>query len=182
MKSIILKKYNVVFKLKSPLHIGSGKGEADFEEMLKHDKTPFIPGSTIKGKLKENFIKLTGERCCSNGGKYCGCPVCTIFGNAGYQPARIFVEDFKLKDENYSTSIRPRVSIDRYLRTAVDGGLSGTEVVENGVFEGTIKVFLCGEYLKYERELVLAMKMIDSIGGGKSRGFGFVDVEVKSCE
>lgn len=182
MERIIEKKYDVKFILKSPLHISSGKGGSEYNEMLKYENLPIIPGSTVKGKLKENFMGLIDKMCTNNGEGYCNCPVCNIFGNAGYQPARIFVEDFMLKDKECAASIRPRVSIDRYLKTAIDGGISNTEVVEEGTFEGNIKVFFTDKTQKYERKLITALKMIDSIGGGKSRGFGFVNVEVKAFE
>lgn len=200
MNNSLYRKYIVSIKLKSPLHINSGDGRSGYRSVITEHNEPIIPASTIKGKMRDNFARLTGN-CPSSSvgqGKHCYCPVCSIFGARGFQPSRIYVQDFRFDKDSQKEqpkadlSIRMGTAVDRYRRVAEDEALYKAQVVENkyekkddkqivdAVFTGNIEVYFTPDTIKYEKDLRLALKMIETIGGGKSRGFGFVEVEVKS--
>ncbi|RCX13513.1 CRISPR/Cas system CSM-associated protein Csm3 (group 7 of RAMP superfamily) [Anaerobacterium chartisolvens] len=179
------RKYPVQITLKSPLNISMG-GERGMSAVVKMDKTPFIPASTIKGKLKANFSRITGYpiHIGTDPEQMCPCPVCGIFGGGGYQPSRIFVQSFfpvagNEKIHEAKLGARTGIAVDRYLKTANDGSLFRTEVVEAGaVFAGSIEVYFTESTIEYEDRLIMALEMVEALGGGKSRGLGAVKVEV----
>jgi len=99
-------------RLLSGLHIGGNKDNIEIggidNPVIKHPitKLPYIPGSSIKGKMrfllewKEGKVNHnTGEphSCKPANGK---CPICRIFGNTAkdkkYGPTRLIVSDCKL--------------------------------------------------------------------------------------
>ena len=86
----------------TPLHIGSGKpemelGDVDMPILRAPDGTPYIPGSSLKGRTRseaERLAKSTGQDVCTppNVRDMCGtlkkrpedfCVACRIFGTAG---------------------------------------------------------------------------------------------------
>jgi CRISPR-associated protein Csm3 len=70
---------------------------------------PYIPGSSLKGKMRSSLEKVLGK---TNGGEPCGCgeddcPVCRVFGphkNTNHQlgPTRIIVRDAPLISESFA--------------------------------------------------------------------------------
>jgi len=101
-------------KLLSGLHIGGNKDTIEIGGMdnpvIKNPVTglPYIPGSSIKGKmrflLEWKLGKVTNSRephgCSPDRGD---CPVCRIFGNTDkdkkYGPTRLIVSDCELSEE-----------------------------------------------------------------------------------
>ncbi len=101
-------------KLLSGLHIGGNKDTIEIGGMdnpvIKNPVTglPYIPGSSIKGKmrflLEWKLGKVTNSRephgCSPDNGD---CPVCRIFGNTDkdkkYGPTRLIVSDCELSEE-----------------------------------------------------------------------------------
>lgn len=98
---------------KTGLHIGGINntikiGGVD-SEVVKHPVTqePYIPGSSLKGKMRSQLEKKLGK--VSENGAPCGCgqincPVCVIFGahkrpGAVSAPTRIIVRDAYFTDE-----------------------------------------------------------------------------------
>ena len=182
------KRYFVSIDLKSPVIIRDGKSGDGFAVTVREDGMPYIPASTIKGKLRDNFRKLVDQECTgeakpTGAAGLCGCPVCSLFGGTGFQPARVFIDNMRYvpsdESDTGSYSIRSTVSIDRYRRLAKDKALAFSEVLEKGRFAGSIEVYFTGKTIKYEKQFKTALKMIEAIGSGKSRGLGFVSVEVK---
>ncbi|MCM8901256.1 hypothetical protein KVG29_08480 [Caldicoprobacter algeriensis] len=181
---MFLKKYNVSIEVKTPFNIASGEADGYIHKRTVRLKgEPYIPGSTIKGKVRSNFYKLTLANHIDG---MCDCPVCNIFGGQGYKPSRIYVDDFVLndtaKDEGQCREKKAPVfikvgnAIDRYKKTAKHEALFITEMVKPAVFTGTITVYFDEDTLRYKQDLELAIKMIDSVGNGRSRGYGRVKV------
>ncbi len=80
-----------VFKVESPLHVGSGFVRKDSNGMVAKDIArneagePIIPGSTIKGCLEANFRYIVKgacgtERCRPRDVNSHICPLCNLFG------------------------------------------------------------------------------------------------------
>lgn len=150
-------------KVKTGLHIGGGSdtiqiGGTD-NPVIKDPLTnrPFIPGSSLKGKLRsilEWKLGKTGkpDRKGNIGPCDCGelnCPICTMFGagstNAQSKelgPSRLIFRDAFLSDEFETkvkeeglqlTEIKAETAIDRAKGNAKSGSLRQTERVCAGV-------------------------------------------------
>lgn len=167
MKSEILK---LIIKTETPFNISSGsKGDSYIKDLSVRDRDgkPFIPGTTIKGKIRENYRKMNTDE-----------ETKKLFGHAK-EPSRIIVDDFYAV-EDCKILVRYGNAIDRFRKVTKDGALFSKEGV-CGKFQGEIEV-------NYENEeeldnVRLAIKMIEAIGGSKSTGFGNVKIEeVKEWE
>lgn len=198
------KVYDVSVTLNSALHINGGTNPDGQRITIKSGGTPYIPATLFKGMVRENFEKLiciiseedkfdyldisecTGK---TKGDRPCGCPVCTMFGKAGFQRSRIYFDNLETSQE-LNTSVRANVAIDRYLQKARSGALVFSETVEPKdkennpvVFKGQITAWIPDNYGKEISVcLIEAIKMINTIGLGKSRGLGFVEVNVVETE
>ncbi|MDU1350323.1 RAMP superfamily CRISPR-associated protein [uncultured Clostridium sp.] len=171
------KKYKIEINLKSPMLIKSGTNDFVNSSYIKKKDRPFIPGSTLKGVVRSNFNSIVDTENCKK--VNCNCTVCSIFGSSGFNPARIYFSDLELVDKEPSVSIRFHNSINRYLRKSKDDALFSEEVIEKGKFKGSCEVYFNERTIKYKKELLIAIKMIENIGSSKSRGYGFVDIDVK---
>lgn len=119
MKFLKYKKLEGKIELLSGLHIGGNKDKIEIggvdDPVIKHPITglPYIPGSSIKGKMRFLMEWKLGKVDPSKGGAphSCSpdngtCPVCRIFGNADkskeYGPTRLIVSDCRmlLNDED----------------------------------------------------------------------------------
>jgi len=111
LKKII--SFNGTIALLTGLHIGGNNNQMKIggvdSEVIKHPVTqePYIPGSSIKGKMRSQLEKVYGK--VKEDGKPCrcgqsDCPVCLIFGahmnpNASSAPTRIIVRDGYMTEE-----------------------------------------------------------------------------------
>jgi CRISPR-associated protein Csm3 len=196
-------------KLVTGLHIGASNETIEIggldQPVMKHPmkpNEPYIPGSSIKGKLR-SLIEITEGRIGKNnkGGPCdCGkkdCPVCPVFGTSAANrpeelgPTRIVVRDAMLTEEwskkfrqgDLPMEIKYENTINRITGTAEHP--RPLERVPSGVefdFSVTFKVFQ-GDGEDYFRTVLKAMRMLekDALGGSGSRGSGqvkFVDVAI----
>lgn len=130
MKLQTIKEIKATLTVVTGLHIGAGKDTLEIggldQPIIKHPLTqePYIPGSSIKGKLRsllevgrfadqnpKTLAWVSGqEKGCNGVGKPCacaqpGCPACTIFGTSAADkgpelgPTRLVVRDAQLNDE-----------------------------------------------------------------------------------
>lgn len=198
------KVYDVAVTLRSALHINGGTNADGTRVTVRSDDRAYIPATLFKGMVRENFEKLVcllaeeerfrhlGQYRCTgkkDADKPCACPTCVMFGKAGFQRSRIYFDNLETtQDLHYA--LRANVAIDRYLSKARDGALVFSETVDAidkahtpVVFRGQVTAWLPEQY--GEEILVClteAMKMITAMGLGKSRGLGFVEVNVCEAE
>lgn len=196
--------YDVSVTLQSALHINGGTNANGTRVTVRSDDRAYIPATLFKGMVRENFEKLVGllaeeaqfqylgqNRCTGKkeADKPCSCPTCVMFGKAGFQRSRIYFDNLETTQElNYA--LRANVAIDRYLSKARDGALVFSETVDTVdknhmpiVFTGQVTAWLPDGY--GEEILVClteSMKMITAMGLGKSRGLGFVEVNVSEAK
>ncbi|MCX5977789.1 MAG: type III-A CRISPR-associated RAMP protein Csm3 [Coprothermobacterota bacterium] len=174
--------------------------------ILRHPITniPYIPGSSLKGKLRS----LLEQKHCTErlrGGEPCGCGqedclVCRIFGphkNTRHSlgPTRLLVRDASLTPESEAwlrsaweekgidfSEIKTEVTVNRSTGIAADKGLRTQERVPAGAkfdFEVSFRVFEGDN----EKQLVdffmegLNLLQADYLGGSGSRGYGKVKIE-----
>lgn len=176
----VKKTYKITLKFHSAFHIDSGKRDNYYIDatVLKKGNVPYLPGSTIKGKVRDNFC-LIRELYEKHKEQDCNCEACRLFGQGGYQPSRVVFDD--LTGESITT-IRKHNSIDRYLKIANDQSLFSQEAVEPTIFTGMMEVYFNEDNAYLEPDLLTSIRMIENIGNSKSRGLGFVSttVEVQS--
>jgi len=201
--------YYVVYKgtieTRSGLHIGGSKDDLEIGgtdlPVIAHPITqePYIPGSSLKGKLRSLLELKYGKY--DNKGEPCGCaqrecPVCTLFGphkNTRHRlgPTRLLMRDAPLTEEsrawlrtnqredqaNPFVGLKSENSINRLTGVARDPRVQ--EVVPAGVcfaLECSLRVFEGDDeegMMKHMNE-AFAMLQLDALGASGSRGGGKV--------
>lgn len=199
-----------VICLKSGLHIGAGKDNIEIGGLdlpiMKNPRTkaPYIPGSSIKGKMRSmlevtELAGINGKKpAISADGKPCGCGeclVCELFGAHAAatelkdkKPTRLLVRDAyltadfqeKFENDELPMEIKYENIINRISGTAEHP--RPVERVPAGVkfeFELAIKVFEGDDEEKFKEVVSKGLKLIelDGLGGHTSRGSGQVKFE-----
>ncbi|MDQ3010369.1 MAG: RAMP superfamily CRISPR-associated protein [Acidobacteriota bacterium] len=158
---------------------------------------PLIPGSTLKGKIRyecERLLDGLGQAVCHAPHPDTMCPhdpqlkveqmpceVCKLFGGPSQQ-SRLFFGDATINNSNvpaqFLTRVQAGVSISRKRRTAEDERLFYAERGVDGItYEGKLEGYLEDDQLAL---VITAIERLTAIGGGKSRGAGWTNVEIVS--
>ncbi len=183
----------IVFE--SGMHIGTGFGvaklldERTMQGPNKHTGVrvpiPYIPGSSIKGRLRAKAEELSHALFSSDDRQ---AYLVDLFGTnlfeRGCQPGRLMFADAQLNQADATTlpylalERRPHVALSRKRRCAKENMLMTIEVASPGLFmETTIEGWLPYEYAEREVALlVLAIRATTHIGGHKGRGLGAVQM------
>ncbi len=211
LKDIITIEGQIVAK--TGLHIGGSKddieiGGIDSPVIKDPNGDPYIPGSSLKGKMRsltewvEGKIESDGKVHTCNVPE---CPVCRIFGTTKegwkFGPTRLVVRDAFLNEEWKNrvldtglllTEEKTENWINRLEGKAGQGGLRNIERVPAGAifdFEISYKVMEINGDSKQDRDLfqkVLdAMRLVelDALGGSGSRGYGRIQfINLKKIE
>lgn len=191
---------------KTNLHIGGSKDDIEIgtlDSPVIRDtltKLPYIPGSSLKGKLRSITEYRLGKIEDGNphGCEDPKCDICIIFGAHGnrrrqYGPTRILVRDAiltenskKILEELETGSLyagtKQEVGIDRKTGKANPAGPRTIEFVPAGtefqlhivlrIFEGDDK----NRMVALVEDGLKAMTK-DSIGGAGTRGYGWIDIK-----
>lgn len=208
MKQIALKTLTGKVLVKTGLHIGAGNDKVEIGGMdnpiIRNPLTyePYIPGSSIKGKMRSimewKFDKLkdTGGKPCSCG--KANCEICRVFGSTNMKseeakdrgPTRLIVRDAVLTNE-WKEKFKNGVAIveekneNSLNRITAEANPRPIERVVPGVefdFEISYRVLDTGDGgdldNKYFKDVVLeSLKLLqnDYLGGGGSRGNGQIE-------
>jgi CRISPR-associated protein Csm3 len=211
-KSLKLKKY-VGFKAllvcKTGIRIGgteTGMAIGGVENPVIKDARgiPYIPGSSLKGKLR-SLLEYKYKRVGENGAP-CGCgldldtcPVCTIFGphkNTKHElgPTRIIVRDAFLSEKSRKdwetarsegkdfTETKTETSIDRRTGMAARGSLRTQERLNAGTefqLNISLRIFEQDNEAKMTEIIKEGINLInkDYLGGSGTRGYGWVEIK-----
>ena len=209
MKLIEIKEIKGTIVLKSGLHIGAGGDEIKIggidSPVVKNPVTnrPYIPGSSLKGKIRTLLEWSTGNIGAG------GAPFATddsnnliarIFGNGSVKenynggPTRVSFNDCELQEDSAKelaeaggfTEEKTEISMDRKTGTARHGGLRNIERVPAGAkfdFCVTFKIFDMDDGGDVDRKAYKLLKeglellKLDALGGSGSRGYGKIDFE-----
>jgi len=165
---------------------------------------PYIPGSSVRGKMRSLWEKMTGVRqnwpigkgvsihICEKQGEYQDCPVCQIYGVPGQLeasfPTRLVVRDSFLSEYSEEelrvraktdlpyTEVKWEAAIDRVTSAAVPRQME--RVPAGAIFDGFEAVFSVYEAKDLGRfvNVLEAMQLLedDYLGGQGSRGSGKV--------
>lgn len=171
--------------------VGIGPGGLD-SEVTRNPLTNevYIPGSSVKGKMRAELEHVNGK--VGEKGKPCGCGrkdciVCTMFGahmNTKSQAGipRLKVYDLTPTDEYKTkrlTEVKTATSINRETGTALNGSLRQVERVCAGAefnYEMILQIFEGDDEKKLLETLDTCMKLVEvtGLGSGTSRGNGKV--------
>jgi len=167
------------------------------KEVIKNPVTnePYIPGSSLKGKMRSQLEKkrgIEGEEPCRCGNM--GCDVCLLFGahknpNAMSSPTRIIVRDAKLSEETKTEYQNLPPEKGSYLEFKVENIInrkkgtaesprSSERVPEGAKFDMEIllQVFERDPEDRMKNAVAEALKLVENnyLGGSGSRGYGQV--------
>ncbi len=207
MKQIETKKISGKIVVKTGLHIGAGNEKVEIGGMdnpiirnpLTHE--PYIPGSSLKGKMRSIMEWKTGKLE-STGGKVCSCgkadcEICRVFGSANNSdsandrgPTRLIVRDAVLTDE-WKEKFRNGFPLveekneNSLNRITAEANPRPIERVVPGVefdFEISYRVIDTGDGGKMDKDyfesvVLESLKILQSdyLGGGGSRGNGQIE-------
>ena len=159
---------------------GATSGDLDAHLLRRDGQEPLllVPGSTLKGRLRDHAARIWNAR---PGGEPCvggdGCPVCLVFGAAGAEPGRLRFLDALQPIASAALGIRTHVGLDPATRTAAAHRLYAEEVSPPGlVFEARAVGYLPAPRARAGLGLLAgAAALLRTMGGGKSRGLGWVE-------
>jgi len=196
-------------ELMTGIHIGAARagmriGEVD-SPVIRDPLTdqPYIPGSSLKGKLR-SLVEIayglepnrsggsgTSRHECDSREEALGCRCCRLFGSTGGKggtnhPARLLVRDLHLTDESVNklenidtglhyTEWKFENALDRITAAANPRQLE--RVPKGASFSFEFVLADCGDSLREDLEtLTFAMQTLedDYLGGHGSRGYGKV--------
>lgn len=188
-----------IIRLKSGLHIGSttakeiGKGEPLPVMKSLFKDLPYIPGSSLKGKIR-CLLEITYGKMTQDGGPCdCGkCQICLLFGSGSSkttsEPSRLIFRDSLLTEqsakmiEKVGLENKPGVSIDRKTGTARPGALFPMERVPEGSefdFQVSCRVFEYDDKDAIRKWLAMGLYLLenDTLGGSGTRGSGYIEFD-----
>jgi len=190
------------------LHIGGSDAGIEIggvENTVIRDRLtdqPYIPGSSLKGKMRSLLDKYEGKEInfpprtpafhvCQDKDEYAKCDVCHVFGVSGQQsfsePTRLIVRDVFLSAESIEklkkaqtdmpfTEVKTEVSIDRV--TSAANPRPFERVPAGAEFSDAEFVYAIyyQEDIQRLEQVFKGMKLVenDYLGGGGSRGSGKV--------
>lgn len=187
--------------LTSKWHCGSGEGGLISDRLIQRDsrRRPFIPGSTIRGVVREHCEKLCRvmkfgdptdphDPSLDLPGKFAPLseapsPVEAIFGN-NFEEGGLFFRNAYLVEEPAAESfIQSRTAMDRFLGVVREKHLFSTEYAVPLLFQSSIAGFhqqlLMYESLPYAYWiLLLGLMSVGRLGGDKSTGSGSVEISL----
>ncbi len=166
---------------------------------------PYLPGSSIKGKLRsltERALGVAigkGSHCCEKKEDYQKCVVCRIYGTTeSFEPevstlTRLLVRDVALDTSSITSEMRANLeleysevkvetAIDRLTGTAKGGSLRQVERVPAGAIFRPAE-FIFNIFEESDKDLLghlfaaMALLEHDYLGGMGSRGYGRVAIE-----
>ena len=193
----------------SGLHIGGSPGAlaiGGVDMPVIRDavtQQPYVPGSSLRGKMRSQWEKLTGAtqntrigkgvriHTCEKSKDYDACPVCPIYGVTGDKeasfPTRLIVRDAPLDETSLSgaktdlpySEVKWEAAIDRVTSAATPRQIE--RVPAGAVFKPMELVFSLYETHDAQRlaDVFTALQLVedDYLGGQGSRGSGKVAFE-----
>jgi len=191
----------------TPLHVGSGKAEAeeiaaaDLPIMRDPRGTPYIPGSSMKGKTRaeaERIARSLNMRVCNPPAieDMCGskarseddlCIVCKVFGTASMRGGVSRASKVKFRDAYPTTKVeaplvRTGIALNRSTGSVKAGALYSIEAIPAGT---RFHLEIVTENMTPDESKLLkaALRSIQdgSLGGHTSRGMGKITLSINKA-
>lgn len=152
----------------NPLAIATGHATSGLVDSFIIKDTrglPYIPGTTLKGRLKYYIQQFARDEDLER-----------LFGKGGNTPGQLIFTDAKLQQPQAAIEIRSTIQVDRFRKVVVDKALGFSEAARIDLpLYGEIRGFLNNDTAKRDVALIyLGLKALTYIGGGKSKGLGRV--------
>ncbi|MEM4347162.1 MAG: type III-A CRISPR-associated RAMP protein Csm3 [Candidatus Altiarchaeota archaeon] len=173
------------------LHIGGQKETLDIggvdNPIIRDGKGRiYIPGSSLKGKIRCLLERKYSTKKTKKEGDPCGCgecPICKIFGPHSddvKEPSRIIIRDSYLLDDAKTTEIKSENIIDRISGKALHP--RDTERVPTDSrfkFEVIFNIYDENADIELIKKFIEGMELLedDYLGGSGSRGYGKIKFE-----
>ena len=209
----LLYKVKLTGKIKviTGLHIGAGNEKVEIGGLdnpvvrspLK-DNEPYIPGSSLKGKIRSLLELAHGTNCVDNEHNKSDCPICKVFGAGASKKykdvhgSRIIFRDAYLTKESkekleqaptdfHLTEVKYETAIHRVTGTAKGGSLRTIErIPADAEFEFSLIVNVfeneSEEKIKELLKQGIALLNEDYLGGSGSRGYGQIEMKIQEVE
>lgn len=199
MEKLVKKiKYSADIELLSGLHIGGTNiamaigGPDKFVVRNPVDMKPYIPGSSLKGKMRALLEMALGQyevkkgkaAPCSDASKICGHLFGTAAASDNSQPSRVILRDALMTTDPdslintdlFMTEAKTEVAIDRITAQA---NPRTNERVPKGVcfqFEAILNIFSDDNEAELRKNFEKAIHLLedDYLGGNGSRGYGHI--------
>ena len=201
MEQLKIKKISGTILVETGLHIGAGSDVIEIGGMdnpiIKNPKTdmPYIPGSSIKGKMR-SLMEWKLGKVADYEGKPCNCgkcEVCRVFGSSAGSdskigPTRLIVRDAALSQKSYDNFINNSIPIieekheNTINRITAEANPRPIERVVPGAefdFEISYRIIDTGDNGEEDEKnftdvvlTSLSLLELDFLGGGGSRGNG----------
>lgn len=183
--------YSIRIKVLTGLHIGIGSDRPEIggidNAFIKDpiNLRPYIPGSSIKGKLR-SLLETESENYSGENDPN----IKKYFGGDDNSPTRLIFRDIYLTEEQMEkydrgelqSEIKTEIKINRKTGTAAGGALRTTErIPPETEFEGEVLIRYDKDELEsIEKMLLEAVRLLnnDYLGGSGSRGYGAVEVSL----
>lgn len=176
---------NIMFSLKSPYHVSADRVSFGVDKAIcidPRDNRIFIPATSLKGIIRHNLestlnhknkkscIAPKPENMCNE------CNICKFFGSPKNKALLVF-EDARVEETELSS--RVGVAIERRRNIAKEDHLFSYEIGFGKSFSTKIKGFFSkdNDAITACVLLYIGAKLGFALGGGKSRGLGWVNLE-----
>jgi CRISPR/Cas system CSM-associated protein Csm3 (group 7 of RAMP superfamily) len=136
----------------------------------------------LKGRLRQQVERVWhGLGGSASHDQSCDCPICQMFGGPDNHPGRLrFRDALPVRGTTAPTAVRTHVAIDGARRVAREHHLFSVEVGPAAEFHACIRGHLpARKAVPTLALLAIGARLVRTIGGGKSRGLGWVQTEVK---
>ncbi len=200
MKLLKLVKISGIIEVVNGLRIGGTKESLDIGAMdnpiIRNPITnlPYIPGSSLKGKMRCLLEQKEGRFDKNRGGPCnCGqCDICQLFGSLNSRmPTRIIVRDAMMTQEweqKWSESkedlaeIKTETAIDRRSGRVLRGSLRTQERIPPGVqfeMEMILRIYKDDDENKFKKMITSALDLLekDYLGSSGTRGYGKITIK-----
>ncbi len=162
---------------------------ADKALVRRYDGAYVLPATSLKGALRAQAERILGDKACKapNPNHMCPdpnhlCLACEVFGNPRRVSPLRFYDVVLPKSE---PQIRAGVAISRRRRAAVPQRLYFVETTAAGLLEAHTVI---EGFFPYQQEaeeaaalVVLAARMLPTLGAGRTRGLGWLEAIEPEC-
>jgi CRISPR-associated protein Csm3 len=209
------RRFTATIRCETGLRIGASRetaGPGELESpIVRHpiSRIPYIPGSSLKGKLRALLESRHSRRTQETGfpcdcAEYERCAVCRLFGcgdpRKSAQPTRLIFRDAALAEPSakelreamtesgiFFSEAKGEIAMNRSRGTARPGSLRQAERVPAGAefaLEVVLRVFAGDDEEANVRSLVEALDLLelDYLGGSGTRGYGKVKIADRVAE
>ena len=189
----------VTIKVKSPLHLSSGRADVNVDTDIVHDHLglPYFPARRFKGLLYESALETAEMMEMSGLGIINTQMVEELFRHRADSPAGLILQDFHLPNyddlthqwsclqKEFANVIRPEDVLSAYTNLRTQTALDKNGVAKDSSLR-TIRVLdlssvaFVGDIIlqggaKYKQILAFALQNLTSAGGHRHRGFGNIE-------